>query len=40
MGKLTALIGFDARYVVYLVIALTIAGLAKLALRRYLQKWA
>ena len=38
--NLTQLFGFDARYVVYPVAALVIAGVAKFLIHRFLQNWA
>jgi moderate conductance mechanosensitive channel len=40
MEKLTNLIGFDASYVVYPVIALAMAGITRFVIHRYLKKWA
>jgi small conductance mechanosensitive channel len=40
MANLTDLIGFDARYIVYPVVALLIAGIIRFVILRYLKKWA
>lgn len=40
MEKLTELLGFEARYVVYPALALAFAGIIKLLIHRYLHKWA
>ena len=40
MEKLTELLGFEARYVVYPALALGFTGIIKLLIHRYLQKWA
>jgi moderate conductance mechanosensitive channel len=40
MEHLTKLIGFDARYIIYPVIALLVAGVIKFIIHHYLRKWA
>jgi len=40
MATLTNLMGFDARFVVYPVIALLVAGIIRFGILRYLHKWA
>jgi small-conductance mechanosensitive channel len=40
MEKLTELLGFESRYLVYPFVALIIAGIVKIASHRYLRKWA
>ncbi len=40
MANLTDLLGFDARYVVYPVIALLVAGIIRFVILRYLKRWA
>ncbi len=40
MEKLTSLLGFEARYLVYPLIALMIAGIVRVVIRRFLKKWA
>jgi moderate conductance mechanosensitive channel len=40
MERLTELFAFNARYVVYPVIALVVAGIVKLIIHCYLRKWA
>ncbi len=40
MANLTDLLGFDAHYVVYPVLALLIAGMIRFGILRYLRKWA
>jgi len=39
MEKLTDLLGFETRYLVYPLVALVIAGMVRLMIRRYLKKW-
>jgi small conductance mechanosensitive channel len=40
MERLTELFGFEARYVVYPVVALTAGGMVKIVIHFYLRKWA
>lgn len=40
MVKLTELLGFEARYVVYPIVALIAAGIVSFVIHRYLRKWA
>ncbi len=40
MEKLTSYLGFEARFVVYPVLAILAAGLVRLFLKRYLYRWA
>jgi moderate conductance mechanosensitive channel len=40
MEKLTELLGFEGRYLVYPLAALVIAGIFKLVIHRYLHKWS
>jgi small-conductance mechanosensitive channel len=40
MENLTHLLGFDARYVVYPIVALLIAGVIRFSIHRYVRKWA
>jgi small-conductance mechanosensitive channel len=40
MKHLTALLGFDAQYVIYPVIALLIAGIVRFGILNYARKWA
>lgn len=40
MERLTDLLGFEVRYLVYPLLMLAVAGLARLVIRRYLKRWA
>jgi len=40
MADLTALWGFDARYIIYPVVALLVAAIIRFGILRYLRKWA
>ena len=40
MDRLTELIGFNSRYIIYPILALAIAGIIKYIIRHYLKDWA
>jgi len=40
MGKITEVLGFEARYVLYPLLALILAGLAKYVLQHFIREWA
>jgi len=40
MAKLTELLGFEARYIVYPIVALIAAGIVNFVIHRYLRRWA
>jgi len=40
MGKITEVLGFEARYVLYPLLALILAGLTKYVLQRFIREWA